>query len=126
MQNVLNTDSSVLCGRATDVPTAHEGNVQVQSTAKLKVDGAPVLLKDGIDKMPVVGCKTVPLSDSSGPLDVTCTTVKKVTAGEATKLNVGGKPVMLDTLAGDTDGKKNKVDQKFLAADAGQTKLRTV
>ena len=48
-----------------------------------------------------------------------CTTIMTVTAGEASKLTVGGVAVLLETLAGITNGNPDK----SFSANAGQTKL---
>jgi hypothetical protein len=128
MPNVLTTQDTVLCGPADVATGAHGGTVNVQSAAKLSVGGAPVLAKDGINGKAVTQCGTKPKSDAGGPIDVPCTIVSAVTAGEATKLFAGGHPVVLDTsLAGETDGMVGKVKpQKRLAANSVQTKLRCV
>ena len=120
MAGVLTTASNVACG--------HQGRVQTASTAKLTVNGSPVLLKSSIDGKPVPDCKTPPAADPSGtPTAKPCKTVSGVTAGEAAKLTAGGSPVMLDTLKGKTDGMVSKVTpQLLLAATAGQNKLTAV
>jgi hypothetical protein len=115
---VLTTSSTVDCG--------HGGAVSVSGESKLKVAGSPVLLKAGIDSKPVAAtCLLQDTSDSSGPLTIKCKTVTSVTAGEATKLKVSGSPVMLDTLAGGTDGMATKGTlATALRATAGQTKMK--
>ncbi|MCG5072059.1 hypothetical protein [Paraburkholderia tagetis] len=116
MPGVLTTASNVTCG--------HAGNVSTSSATKLQVNGAAVLLQSGIASQSVAGCSTPPASDSSGPTAKPCTTVASVTGGPAAKLQAGGQPVMLDTLAGTTDGMVGKVTpQTLLAGIAGQTKL---
>lgn len=64
--------------------------------AKLLVQGKPV-----VTDLPAVGamptCPMVPTSAT--PSNVPCTVIK-VTAGQATKLKVGGVPVLLATVAG--------------------------
>lgn len=70
-------------------------------THKLTVQGKPVLVKADILATSVQGC---PNPTSSPPPSHTCTKINSVSSGEATKLKVGGVPVMLDTLAGLTDG----------------------
>ena len=115
MPGVLTTGSKVLCG--PDVPPNHGGNVSVTSTAKLKVNGNPVLLKSSIAGKSVSDCKT-PTSNSTSP----CLSVTSVTVGEASKLKVGGNPVMLDTLVGTTDG----VPPGTVPASAEQEKLTAI
>jgi hypothetical protein len=119
MPNVLTMASTVTCG--------HAGKVTVASTAKLTVNGSPLLLKSSIAGKPVATCATPPAADASGPTAKPCTLVATVSLGEAMKLTVGGQPVMLDTLKGETDGMVTKeTPQKLLAAQAGQVKLSTV
>lgn len=103
------------------------GKVTTTGSPKLQVSSQPVLLKLGIMGKPVGGCATVPAADASGPTAKPCTSVTSVSAGEATKLTIGGMPVMLDTLAGQTDGMVGKVTPVLaLSATAGQTKLTTI
>ena len=123
MPNVLTTSSTVGCGHLPPPPGS--GVVQVQSTAKLRVAGAPVLLVDSIANKPVTtGTCGIVVSQTN----VKCTKVAAVTAGAATKLTVGKNPVVLDTtLKGSTDGTLAGVTpQLLLAAVANQTKLTSV
>ena len=102
------------------------GKVTTTGSPKMQVSGQPVLLKLGIMGKTVGGCSTPPAADVSGPTAKPCLTVTTVSAGEATKLTIGGQPVMLDTLAGQTDGMVGKVTpQQLLSATAIQTKLTT-
>lgn len=96
MAKVLTMGSSVKCGLDPS-GVNHGGNVALSSAAKLTINGRPVLLKSSIGPT-VSGCKT-PASNSTKA----CTSAT-VDTGEATKLKAGGSPVMLDTLAGKTDG----------------------
>jgi hypothetical protein len=120
MAGVLTTASNVTCG--------HSGSVNTSSSAKLTVGGKSVLLKSSIEGKTVGSCSTQPSTDPSGaPQDVKCLTVSGVTAGEATKLTAGGSPVVLDTLAGSTDGMVAKTTpQQLLSATADQGKLSAV
>ena len=119
-QYVLTMGSLVSCGHSP-------GKVDVSNDAKLKVNGNPVLLAGGISSKTVTGCSTLAASDNSGPTDITCTHVLAVTAGQAIKLKVGGEPVMLETLAGTTDGMVTKVTpQNLLQGRAVQAKLKTI
>ena len=120
MPKVLTKGSNVTCGHSP-------GKVTTIGEPKFKVSGQPVLLKTGIMGKPVSGCGTPPAADASGPTAKPCLTVTSVAAGEAIKLTAGGLPVMLDTLAGQTDGMVGKVTpQLLLSATAVQTKLTTV
>jgi hypothetical protein len=112
MAGVLTLASNVTCGHAP-------GKVSTSSSTKLRVSGSAVLLEGGVSGKKVEACGIV-LSNSSSP----CKQVGGVMAGRATKLKADGQPVMLDTLAGQTNGVLASVTpQAVLAATAGQTKL---
>jgi hypothetical protein len=120
MAKVLTLTSSVVCGHPG-------GKVTMTSVTKLQVNGSPVLLEDGIVLKGVTGCGTPPASDISGPTAKPCLTVSAITAGRATKLKVNGRPVMLETLKGSTDGMVGKATpQNLLGAVANQPKLDTI
>lgn len=109
MHGVLTTASRVTCG--------HEpSKVEKTCDAKLKVGGHSVLLRRDIEAASITMCNT---PSSSGPK---CKTVLAVSAGESNKLMVGGKAVMLDTLAGKPSG----VPTPGLSAKANQTKLQAL
>jgi hypothetical protein len=114
MADVLTTSSTVGCGHGSS-------EVATSSTAKLKVEGSPVLLKSSIENQSVKpGTCATPISQTSKK----CTTVKSVTAGEATKLKAGGAAAMLATLKGSTDGMVGgTTPQLLLKATANQSKL---
>jgi hypothetical protein len=116
MPNVLTASSTVSCGHPP-------GTVPVVSTAKLRVGTAGVLVKTDIDGKPADGrCGIVPPPQTNKK----CTTVKGVTDGVATKLTVGGNPVMLDSLKGLTDGVFGTDPPNKLSATADQTKLTSI
>ena len=120
MSGVLTTASNVTCG--------HQGTVSTSSSTKLQVNGSAVLLQAGIagQSLGSPPCSTVAKADGSGtPTDKPCMTVASVTTtSAATKLQANGTAVMLDTLAGTTDGMVGKVTpQTSLSATAGQSKL---
>lgn len=119
-QRVLTMASLVACGHSP-------GRVTIVSTAKLKVTQNSVLLEESIAQKDVTGCSTKPASDSSGTTHITCTEVSAVTEGQATKLKVGGAPVILETLKGTTNGMVSKTTPQDLAVPtANQNKLKTV
>ena len=121
MAGVLISSSNVTCGH---VLPPKLGKVQVSSSAKLRVNGQPVLLKSSIENKTVAGCATVPDPNTGAK---PCTTVTAVSTGEATKLKVGGKAVILDTLTGDTDGNvAGTTPQKLLKGTALQSKLTAI
>jgi hypothetical protein len=108
MAKVLIMSSNITCPHSP-------GKVTVSSSTKLTVNGSAALLKTSIAGKQVGGC-TNP-TDNSG--NKTCTSVVAVTKGEATKLTFNNQPVMLDDLAGTTDGAKTN----SLSASANQSKL---
>jgi hypothetical protein len=112
MSKVVTKASTVRCGELTG--GKHGGTVSTSSSNKLTVNGSAVLTADGVSGKSVVGCQT-PTSNSTQP----CKNVGSVMSGLASKLTTGGKPVVLEGVAGATDG----VPPGGLAADASQNKL---
>jgi hypothetical protein len=112
---VLTDVSSVDCG--------HVGLVSTAGETKLKVEGALVLLEAGILNRSVWAC---PVVDDANTSTVKCRLVTSISGGRATKLRVNGRPVMLETLAGGTDGKAAGTPVQLLKASAGQSKLEAV
>jgi hypothetical protein len=96
----------------TKITCAKKGTARGPGSANLRVDGRPVLTTSWADDAVITGCKS-----ATKP----CTKVTAVAKGPATKLRVGGEPVLLATLSGTTDG-----DDAALAPilNPGQTKLR--
>jgi hypothetical protein len=91
---VLTTGSVINCPHLP-------GNLQFTGVDhKLKVQGNPVLVKTDILQAAVNGCPNIPPPSTRKQ----CTKVSSFIQGEATKLKVGGVPVMLHTLAALTDG----------------------
>src|ERR1700738_5145021 len=87
----------VMCG--------HGGTVKVPTAPKLTVQSKKVLLSP-TGSVTVSGCTTVPSTDSNGvPQYVKCTTAT-VTTTQATKLTVGGNPLMVP-VAGTSSGMVN-------------------
>ena len=121
MPNVLTTSSNVTCGHGP-------GKVLTSSSAKLTVNGSPVLLESSINGKSIdSNCSTVPASDSSGPTAIKCTSVLEVIDGQATKLTVGQETVILDTLKGQTNGMVAKVTPQIsLGGEAIQSKLTAI
>jgi hypothetical protein len=89
---VLTAAGTVTCGH---VPF---GTVVLAGAGKLRVGGSPVLVAAGVG--PAVGAGCTPSQQG----DVACATVAGVTGGLSAKLTVGGSPVVLETLAGTTNG----------------------
>ncbi len=112
MANVLTEGSSLVC--------AHQGKVTLTaSQSALTVDGKKVIVQSDLMGAPISGCANV-----TNPVTGTkqCMTVTSVMAGMATKLTAGGKPVMLDSAQGMTDG-SGPGPVMWQVQTAGQTKL---
>lgn len=122
MPKVLTTASTVLCDVFLPLPLPHHGGtVTTTSTAKLTVGGKPVLVASSLGPIPAPGgtpCATVVAAG-----ETPCTAVVTVLpASVASKLTVGGSPVVLETLTGTTNG----VPPGALSAAANQTTLTAV
>lgn len=98
--NVLTTDSVIHCIHNSPPPA---GTLVLPGvTHKLTVQKNPVLLKGDIEQAIVSNC---PNPNVATPPSHTCMKMLSITAGYATKLTVGGIPVMLSaTTNGYTDG----------------------
>lgn len=107
MANVLTTNSTISC--------PNQGKAQLSSSAKLTVNGAPVLLSNQTSSWPISGCKQTDASSGQKP----CLTIVSVSAGQASKLTVGDVAVLLDSFAGTSEG----TPLNTLSATAGQSKL---
>jgi hypothetical protein len=105
MAAVLTTSSTITC--------SHQGTVQKTSTAKLKVNGSPVLLESSLGAIP-----DCPNQSSSTTKDTKVASV----LGAAQKLKAGGNGVLLATLS----GKGNGSPPGDLSATAGQALLKGV
>jgi hypothetical protein len=110
MAKVLTTSATVVCSHA-DSGTVKVGDGQ----AALKVDGKGVLVKDDVVGKTISGCN-VTTTNTTSP----CVTAGAMTDGEATKLKVSGKAVLLATATGATD---SKPPGTWKVQKAGQTKL---
>lgn len=118
MPSVLTMGSTVLCGPLTPagVPIPpHVGKVITISTAKLTVQGQPVLLETSIAGQTITGC----LVPAPG---VACTAVTSIATTRSLKLLVKGSPVLLEPLTGVTAGNPAGT----LGAQANQIKLTAI
>lgn len=97
----------------------HGGSVTKTPAAKLVVQSNAVLTGVG----PVTTCPLV--ATAATPTDVKCTTVT-VTAGPATKLIVGGTPVLLSTLAAAAVAPSSPGGALSFVPPAAPTKLNAV
>lgn len=112
--SVLTTSSDVTCG--------HQGKVDTSNaTAKLKVNGDPVLRLGDVQTQEVSSSCTV--QDDANSSSRKCRLVQQITQGEASKLKVEGQRVLLKNLQGTTDGLVGGTQQTLLSVEAAQTKL---
>lgn len=117
MPKVLTMESDTLCG---PVAATHGGKIAKASTAKLTVNGKPVLTKDSVDQKAIAGCQTVVTQTVAK-----CVKVASVISLESTKLTVNGKPVLIG-LVGTTEPTTPPKATGTLDATAVQTKLDAV
>ena len=97
MALVVTEGATITCGHVPGMISA------TASQKKLTVAGKGVLRAADVLNKPVANCPVKPVAPATEPTP--CLTSTKVTAGESRKLQVLGKPVLLSTLAGTTDGK---------------------
>ncbi|WP_426513836.1 hypothetical protein ACPPVO_26435 [Dactylosporangium sp. McL0621] len=111
MGSVLTTASTVTC--------VHDGAVTFTGQTKLRFATNPVLVRiDPLLTNTAIGCK------NSGTGITPCKNVTGITGGVAVKLRAGAGPVLLDGLAGTTNGVVAGVFQLLRTpATADQTKL---
>jgi hypothetical protein len=109
MPAVMTTAGSIKC--------AHGATAALSSSDKLKVSGQSVLLKSDVDAWSF-DANCAQKDASSG--QVQCSKIVSVTGGVATKLKVGGTPVLLASFAAQSNGKP---DASVAAQSAGQSKL---
>src|SRR5689334_2435813 len=80
----------------------HAGTVTLANAVRLRVGGVAVLVEA---KAPTpLGTVAVCTAGSPTLPGTPCLKVLTITAGQAGKLTVGGRPVLLATLVGTTDG----------------------
>ncbi|MCD0449197.1 hypothetical protein LO762_08350 [Actinocorallia sp. API 0066] len=110
MPHVLNANASIGCG--------HGGTVGVGAgQGALRAGGAPVLVAGDLDGRPISGCAT---PDSAG-VTAKCWAVVSVLGGASATLFAGGRPVLLDTVRGVTNGVPPGV---LVVLSPGQATLR--
>lgn len=119
MPAVITTQSTLKC--------AHQGNVTLSaSQSRLTVGGAAVLVQGDLDGAGVSGCPTPTTPPPPGPANKPCTSVTSAVAGTSLRLKVGGKAVLLASVAGTTDGVlANVAPQPWSVLSAGHTKLQS-
>jgi len=111
MPFVLTDQAVIRCGHQG--PT--RGTVKVvASQRKLTVDGHPVLVAGDLEGKPITGCPLKP------PSNTPCTMLATVLTGQAGRLRVGTRPVLLSTAGGITNGVP---PGRWYVESAGQTKL---
>ena len=112
MPGVLTAGSSVKC--------LHQGTVQLSAgQQKLKVAGNAVLVMGDLMGKSISAC---PVPTAGPPPTKPCTTTTAMLAGTAAKLKVDGKPVLLETANGTTDGLA-PAPGTWSVQSAAQTKL---
>jgi hypothetical protein len=116
MTYVLTVNSNITC--------AHNASVQLQSSTKLTVAGANVLLLSDIVGASITACPTP--NDTSKGLKQ-CLKVASA-SGIAAKLTVGGQHVVNDTFAGTSDGTSPPAPAPLplTLVSVGHTKLSAV
>jgi hypothetical protein len=114
MPLVLTTGSTLICN--------HKGSIDLPKvTRSLTVGGKPVLIKGDLNKATITtGCITV---DDTSKGTQKCRNVKSALGGTAGTLAIGGKPVLLDTISGTTDGLP-VLTAKWSVQDAGHAALK--
>jgi hypothetical protein len=107
MGKVLTTASTIKC--------SHQGTVSVSSAGQsdLQIDGNSALVVGDLVGVSISGC-TNPSSSSSKQ----CATTTSMIVGDASTLEAGGKPVLLDTATGLTD---SIPPGTWSVSDAGQS-----
>jgi hypothetical protein len=114
MPAVLTENSTITC--------AHQGSVQRRAgQGNLTVNGQKVLVLGDLVGAAISGCAN-PVAPPSG--NKTCTATTAAIGGVSTKLRVGGKLVLLETINGLTDGTLGGAPQPWSVKSAGQTKLK--
>jgi hypothetical protein len=113
MAGVLTTASTLACG--------HGATGSASSSAKLTVSGNKVLTSAGTSGWSFLSasCSQQPVPNTPKSSWVACTKLSSQNGGKSKKLTAGGSAVVLDSIAGDTDGNP-LTDVK---CQAGQTKL---
>src|SRR6266481_1458018 len=113
MSAVLTQGSSLAC--------AHQGKVTLSPTqTKLKIGGQAALV-DGDLKLAAISTACATVTDpNTGALK--CAAIASTIGGVATKLTVGGKGVLLDSIEGLTNGTVGGTPQTWSVKSAGETK----
>jgi hypothetical protein len=103
---------------AAVITCPHLGVVQVKpSQTLLTSGGSPVLVAGDLDGQQIAGC-TVVTNTNTGTMQ--CTVALSVTAGAAQLTKVSGRPALLDTAQGPTNGNPPAT---FSVQAAGQVAL---
>jgi hypothetical protein len=115
---------SFVVTEGSQVQCTHVGSVQLRAgQSKLVVAGSGALVDGDLAGAMISGCITVPDPNTT---TTKCLTVSSVENGVATKLTVGGKGVVLDSIQGNTSGTVGGVTQRWSVLSAAQTKLKAV
>ncbi|MFC0430577.1 hypothetical protein [Kutzneria buriramensis] len=116
MPSPVTIAGSVTCGHPASKPPPDHGKAALSSTAKLTVDGKPVLPFTAAALLgPYVGC-----SFQAGTVVGPCTVTTPVSGGSSTKVTVANTPVLLDSLVATS---QTPPPPATVTVSAGQTKL---
>jgi hypothetical protein len=114
MPQALTEQSSLVC--------AHHGTVKLAATqTKLTVAGAKVLVTGDVKGKAISLCATVPDPNTTTSK---CLVISSEEGGVASKLKVAGSGVLLETVAGKTNGAVLGLPQTWSVQSAGQSKLK--
>ena len=110
--SVLTTASTFTC--------AHEGKVKADSATRLRVGKVAVLVAD-VTGRDITDCN---VKDVPSTATLKCRIVSSATAGQSAKLTVEGVSVLLDVLAGLSNGTPPPTGAPLLPPTVNQTRLR--
>jgi hypothetical protein len=103
----------------SDVECPDQGRATIVSSERLTISAKAVVAKLDLVGAAIGGCLQVPPPQTN----IACIAIVSCSSGESTKLTVGSKPVMLNTLAAASAGQpKNQI----VCKDARQTKVTAI
>jgi len=111
MGAVLTQGSTLACG--------HGATGSASGNSKLKVSGSAVLTSAGTSGWSFVPASCSQQVTQATPNNNPCSQLSSQNGGKSQKLTVGGSPVILESIAGDTNGKP----LSDVKCTAGQSKL---
>jgi hypothetical protein len=111
MGAVLTAGSTLACG--------HGATGSATGNSKLKVSGSTVLTSAGTSSWSFILANCTQKPTQAQPNNIQCSKLLSQNGGKSQKLTVGGSPVILESIAGDTNGKP----KSDVMCKAGQSKL---